>query len=104
MTPSRVSQMFKALVQRTAVHFGQDPKRAVDRLPERSPVAFERRIAQREAELAANGEEGAWGHMVESALTRPISPARPEPAPAPAATKVPPAAKRLRVDSETRWG
>ena len=28
VTPSRVSQMFKALVQRTALHFGQDPKRA----------------------------------------------------------------------------
>ncbi len=95
VTPSRVSQMFKALVQRTAEHFGQDPKRALDRLPERSAEAFERRMVQRELELAGRAGEGAWGHMMESALTRPIDAAA-EPAPA--------AADRLRVDSETRWG
>ncbi|HRH88965.1 MAG TPA: hypothetical protein PLO41_19120, partial [Rubrivivax sp.] len=85
----------KALVQRTAEHFGQDPKRALDRLPERSAEAFERRMVQRELELAGRAGEGAWGHMMESALTRPIDAAA-EPAPA--------AADRLRVDSETRWG
>ncbi len=91
VTPSRVSQMFKALVQRTALHFGQDPKRAIDRLPERSPDAFERRVAQRELDLA--GRAGAWGRMMESALTRPID-----------AEPAAPAAERLHVGSETRWG
>ncbi len=91
MTPSRVSQMFKAVVQRTAQHFGQDPKRAFDRLPERSADAFDRRVAQRELELAGRGK--AWGAAMESALTRPIEPGTATPAGA-----------RLQVDSETRWG
>jgi RNA polymerase sigma factor for flagellar operon FliA len=98
VTPSRVSQMFKALVQRTALHFGQDPKRAVDRLPERSPDAYERRVAQREVELATRAGEGAWGAMMEAALTRPLA-ARDAPVAAPA-----PQAQRLQIDSETRWG
>lgn len=97
VTPSRVSQMFRALVQRTAQHFGQDPKRAMDRLPDRSPDGFERRMAQREAELAA-GSDGPWGAMMEAALTQPLRPAR-----APATRKRPPA-DTLRVDSGTRWG
>jgi len=95
VTPSRVSQMFKAVVQRTATHFGQDPKRAFDRLPGHSPDAFERRVAQRELELASRADEGAWGHMMESALTRPISSTK---------ARATPLDKRLHVDSETRWG
>jgi len=94
VTPSRVSQMFKSLVQRTALHFGQDPKRAIDRLPAGSPDAYERRVAQRELELASRAGEGAWGRMMESALTRPLAP-RAAP---------PPAEPELRVDSDTRWG
>ncbi|MBX3643918.1 MAG: sigma-70 family RNA polymerase sigma factor [Rubrivivax sp.] len=97
VTPSRVSQMFKALVQRTAQHFGQDPKRAFDRLPDRSSDAYERRIAQRELELAMRADEGAWGRMMEDALTRPL--AAPSPIPPP-----PAAEPRVQVDSDTRWG
>lgn len=97
VTPSRVSQMFKALVQRTAQHFGQDPKRAFDRLPDRSSDAYERRIAQRELELAMRADEGAWGRMMEDALTRPL--AAPTPIPPP-----PAAEPRVQVDSDTRWG
>ncbi|MCU0921019.1 MAG: sigma-70 family RNA polymerase sigma factor [Burkholderiaceae bacterium] len=106
VTPSRVSQMFKALVQRTALHFGQDPKRALDRLPERSPDDFDRRIAQRELELAARIDEGAWGHMMESALTRPITPPKPASRRPGAATSstVPQGGQRIRVDGDTRWG
>jgi len=100
VTPSRVSQMFKALVQRTALHFGQDPKRAIDRLPQPSPDDFERRIAQREMELAANAGEGGWGQMMESALTRPLVPRQPA-ADARAASQP---GKRIRVPSGTRWG
>ena len=103
VTPSRVSQMFKALVQRTALHFGQDPKRAIDRLPDRSPDDFERRVAQREMELATTRDEGAWGRMMESALTRPVRAAAAD-KPRRAATKVLPPRERIRVDSDTRWG
>jgi RNA polymerase sigma factor FliA len=105
VTPSRVSQMFKALVQRIAVHFGQDSKRALDRLPDRSPDAFERRVALRERELASNAAEGDWGQMMESALTRPIATRKLAAAqPAAEAEEAPPPGTRLHVDSGTRWG
>ena len=100
VTPSRVSQMFKAVVQRTALHFGQDPKRAMDRLPQGAPDAFERRVAQRELELASGSGDGAWGRLMERALTRSVDP---QPAqPAAEAASAPGCA--LRVHSETRWG
>ncbi len=93
VTPSRVSQMFRALVQRMAAHFGQDPKRAIDRLPERSGMAFAQRLAQREAQLATSASDGPWGRLMEEVLTRPMDlPAEDAPAP-----------ERLRVTSDTRW-
>ena len=98
VTPSRVSQMFRALVQRMAVHFGQDPKRAIDRLPERSGMAFAQRMAQREAELATRASDGPWGRLMEEVLTRPMD--------LPATKAEPPALPelpRLRVTSDTRW-
>ncbi len=104
VTPSRVSQMFKALVQRTALHFGQDPKRAMDRLPDRSAEGFAKRMAEREAELAASAESGPWGRMVEEVLTRPIEPPKPTAAVETVPLADAPASKRLRVSSGTRWG
>lgn len=95
VTPSRVSQLFKALVQRIALHFGQDPKRALDRLPDRGSDGFERRLAQRELELAAQ-DGRSWGRAVEDALVRPIAASSPSDSERPA--------ERLRVDSRTRWG
>ena len=103
VTPSRVSQMFRAVVQRTALHFGQDPKRALDRLPERSPDAFDRRVAQRELELAG-GSDGPWGAMMEAALTQPLQPAKPPAARKPSSLPKATPGARLRVDSNTRWG
>ena len=103
VTPSRVSQMFRAVVQRTALHFGQDPKRALDRLPERSPDAFDRRVAQRELELAG-GSDGPWGAMMEAALTQPLQPAKPPAARQPSSLPKAAPGARLRVDSNTRWG
>jgi RNA polymerase sigma factor for flagellar operon FliA len=93
VTPSRVSQMFRGLVQRIAVHFGQDPRRALDRLPDRGRDGFERRMAQRELELAAQ-DGRSWGRLMEEVLTRPVG--LDEPAPSRPA--------RLRVDSQTKWG
>ena len=55
---------------------------------------------QRELELAANATEGAWGQMMESALTRPLVPRQP----AAEARAVPQPGKRIRVGSDTRWG
>jgi RNA polymerase sigma factor for flagellar operon FliA len=96
VTPSRVSQMFRALVQRMAAHFGQDPKRAIDRLPERASMDFAQRMALREAELATRASDGPWGRQMEQALTRPL-----DLAVAKADAAVP--ASRLRVTSDTRW-
>ena len=93
VTPSRVSQMFRGLVQRIATHFGQDPRRALDRLPDRGRDGFERRMAQRELDLAAQ-EGRSWGRLVEEVLTRPVGLDEPTPS-RPA---------RLRVDSQTKWG
>ncbi len=101
VTPSRVSQMFKASVQRIATHFGHDGQRATDLIAsqvaadQRGPRADQaaedaRRITVREAELAA--ENGGWGEMVEAVLTQPgelFDDKAEEP---------------LRVDSSTRWG
>ncbi len=95
VTPSRVSQMFRALVQRMAAHFGQDPKRAMDRLPERSGMAFAQRMAQREAELATSASDGPWGRLMEEVLTRPLE--------LPTTKAEPPEPQRLRVTSNTRW-
>lgn len=99
VTPSRVSQMFKAVVQRTAQHFGADPKRAIDRLPERTADDFERRIGQRELQLAARAADGAWGRMVERALTQPLDAGDGSAGD----TGLPPG-ERVRVDGTTRWG
>ncbi len=98
VTPSRVSQMFRSLVQRMALHFDQDPKRAIDRLPDRSGPSFAQRMAQREVELATRASDGPWGRMMEEVLTRPmdlteLGDGKPD-------TQPP---KRLRVTGGTRW-
>ncbi len=98
VTPSRVSQMFRALVQRMAVHFGQDPRRAIDRLPDRSGPSFAQRVAQREAELEARASDGPWGRMMEEVLTKPAAASPSEAAPRDAQST-----KRLDVTGDTRW-
>ncbi|MEO7850988.1 MAG: sigma-70 family RNA polymerase sigma factor [Rubrivivax sp.] len=106
VTPSRVSQMFKASVQRIANHFGHDGQRATDLVVAGQALAEGRAqrarqsaadeaqsIARREAELAASAEHGGWGRMVEAVLTQPgeLFDERPVDEP-------------VRVDSSTRWG
>jgi RNA polymerase sigma factor for flagellar operon FliA len=98
VTPSRVSQMFRALVKRMALHFDQDPKRAIDRLPDRSGPSFAQRMAQREAELAARAGDGPWGRMMEEVLTRPMDLVE-----SPTAQHDAQSGGRLRVTSTTRW-
>ncbi len=102
VTPSRVSQMFKASVQRIANHFGHDGQRATDLISASQAAAGQRaeqaaqeaqRIALREAELAAGGDHGGWGEMVEAVLTQPGELFDEHAAEEP-----------LRVDSSTRWG
>ena len=105
VTPSRVSQMFKASVQRIASHFGQGAQRATDRVVEADSavlakrqrearaIADSRRVDQTEAELADVADHSDWGELVEAVLTRPgelfDDPTPHDP---------------LRIDSTTRWG
>jgi RNA polymerase sigma factor for flagellar operon FliA len=98
VTPSRVSQIFKAVVQRLAAHFSQEPRRATDRLPDRSAEAFARRMAQREIELATRADDGPWGRLLEEVLIKPVDSVA-----ADAKPPAPGADGRVRVRSNTRW-
>lgn len=88
VSPSRVSQIYKSLLERMARHFGHH--RSTDRLPE-ADDAFDDLVAQREAELEAS--ETAWGEMMEDVLNLPrerFGDTTPD--------------VRLQVTSTTRWG
>jgi RNA polymerase sigma factor for flagellar operon FliA len=105
VTPSRVSQMFKASVQRIATHFGQPAQRATDRIEDPLALLGARRrgaasddgrarpAERRDAELVDAADDGGWGRMVETVLTQPGELFDDE-APLDA----------LHVDSATRWG
>jgi RNA polymerase sigma factor for flagellar operon FliA len=90
VSPSRVSQIYKALLEKMARHFGHH--RSTDRLAD-APDRFDDLVAQREAELEASATEGPWGEMVEEVLTLPrerFGDTTPD--------------VRLQVTSTTRWG
>lgn len=90
VSPSRVSQIYKALLEKMARHFGHH--RSTDRLPG-APERFDELVAQREAELEASATDGPWGEMVEEVLTLPrerFGDTAPD--------------VRLQVTSTTRWG
>lgn len=90
VTPSRVSQIYHAVVKRAAEHFGHAPqKRATDR---RNGDLSEL-VREREDELKRTGQ-GAWGEMMEQVL---IAKRR-------ASAKVINAADRIEVTATTRWG
>lgn len=72
VSASRLSQMYKGLVQRVAHHFSKPDQRAVDRLGGSVTAHFSDLIASREAELARLPSAGPWGEIVEVALTKPI--------------------------------
>ena len=106
VTPSRVSQMFKALVQRTARAFRPGPE-ARARPPARSFARGLRAHASRSVSWSSppTPTKAPGVSMMESALTRPIDRAQ---AGSRAAgcrgARSACAGTRLRVDSETRWG
>lgn len=89
VTPSRVSQIYHAVVKRAAEHFGNAPhQRATDRRAADLAVL----VRQREDELKRTGE-GAWGEMMEQVLTSRRRRAN-----------AVPAAERIEVTATTRWG
>jgi RNA polymerase sigma factor for flagellar operon FliA len=90
VSPSRVSQIYKALLEKMARHFGHH--RSTDRIVD-APERFDELVAQREAELEASAADGPWGEMVEEVLTLPrerFGDTTPD--------------VRLQVTSTTRWG
>jgi RNA polymerase sigma factor for flagellar operon FliA len=96
VSPSRVSQMYKAICERIAGHFGHAApnQRSMDRQGPAAAARFNELLAMREAELARSTELGAWGEMVEGVLGLPREqfgqPADGE--------------ERVEVNSSTRWG
>lgn len=90
VSPSRVSQIYKGLLEKMARHFGHH--RSTDRLAD-APGRFDELVAQREAELEASPTDGPWGEMVEEVLNLPrerFGDTTPD--------------VRLQVTSTTRWG
>lgn len=90
VSPSRVSQIYKSLLEKLSRHFGHH--RSTDGIAD-APQRFDDLVAQREAELEASAEEGPWGDMMEEVLTLPrerFGDTTPD--------------VRLQVTSTTRWG
>ena len=71
VSPSRVSQLYKAACRRIAVHFGNEEQRAVGRAVDASAESFDELVSQRELELARSAPSGPWSHWMEKALTAP---------------------------------
>ncbi len=91
VTPSRVSQLYKSVLQRISTHFGHH--RAADRVPAVAARQFDELVAQREAELETLPTDGPWGTLIENVLTKPKDQFTP-----------PPGDDRISVGSGTRWG
>jgi RNA polymerase sigma factor for flagellar operon FliA len=88
VTPSRVSQMFKASLQRIATHFGEDGRRATDRVAAPVPAP------QVDYEAMASAESRRWAPLMEQMLTRPADDFGDDPKDD----------KPLRITAGTRWG
>ncbi|WP_298231638.1 sigma-70 family RNA polymerase sigma factor [uncultured Azohydromonas sp.] len=96
VTPSRVSQLYKSVLQRISTHFGHQPgqSRAADRVPAVAAKQFDELVVQREKELENLPTDGPWGELIENVLTKPK-----EQFGAP-----PDDDGRISVSSSTRWG
>jgi len=93
LSPSRISQMFGAIVDRIRAHqggAGARSQRGTDRLTNRDPAAFDTLIARREAELAAHDPRGSWAQRLADTLAATHGPDEPEPP--------------LVITDTTRWG
>ncbi|MBE0549324.1 MAG: sigma-70 family RNA polymerase sigma factor [Rubrivivax sp.] len=93
VTPSSVSQLYKAVCRRVARHFRHDDRRTSDRSGPPRGAQLDELVALREAELAQPAGAGPWGELVQKALTLPNERFSPRGPPGP-----------LVVDAATRWG
>lgn len=70
VTPSRVSQIYHAVVRKAAAHFAEPPRqRATDRYPDKQSEVFQELVSQRERELS-HSPAGSWGELMERVLAR----------------------------------
>ncbi len=90
---SRVSQIFKASCRRIATHLGSPEPRALDRQRGLARQSMQQLVSQRETEQARQGPAGAWGQLLEKALTAP-----------PPEFGALDDQGHLHVDDNTRWG
>lgn len=67
VTPSRVSQMFRAACDSLAQRFGHDERRAIGRSTAEKVTPMAALVSRRESELAGLGH--AWGPSIEQTLT-----------------------------------
>jgi RNA polymerase sigma factor for flagellar operon FliA len=93
ITPSRVSQLYKAMCARIARHLQPTAQRVTDRASARRGPRFDALVAEREAELATAADAGPWGEQLERTLTLPNERLGQRDPSGP-----------LVVDSSTRWG
>lgn len=93
VTPSRVSQLYKSVLQRISTHFGHGQHRAADRVPSVATKHFDELVAEREKELEALPTDGPWGTLIENVLTKPKE-----------SFGEGDGDDRISVSSTTRWG
>lgn len=104
ISASRVSQMYKAVCRRIAVHLGHAEVRAVDRLGSDASAQFEEMVALREAELARSTELAPWGKVMEEVLKATDERLNADRGAATTAALLLQDDDRIVVDSHTRWG
>lgn len=99
LSPSRISQMFGAIVERIRVHQGRTQaqaqaraQRSTDKLPPGMAGDFDALVARREAELAATDPQGGWARRLVDTLAAGKAPGPDGPEPP------------LIVTDSTRWG
>jgi len=99
VTPSRVSQIYHAVVRRAATHFGNAPRRATDRITEKFPDKTSEdfvALMQEREESLRQSQQGAWSDMVEHVLAHPGRPLEPSHDSGPDSI--------IEITATTRWG
>lgn len=95
LSPSRISQMFGALVERIRLHQGGAAgrtQRSTDKLPGRAAADFDTLVTRREAELAAQDPRGGWARRLADTLASRAGQGPQDPEPP------------LVITDTTRWG
>lgn len=93
LSPSRISQIYGALVRRIAVIAGHAPRRSIDQAEVSPSADMDALVQQREAELGQAPTDDSWGQLLEQVLNLPAERFGPDSDP-----------DHIHVDSHTRWG